>query len=66
MMYFEGRSCPVAAYDGRKLAKHESAVHMAVRLNRTGCPDHTVKNQRGLEHYYRPCVLTASVAYAGH
>ena len=42
------------------------AVHMAVRLSRTGCPDHTVKSQGGLEHCCRLGVLPAAVAYAVH
>ena len=32
-------------------AKLEPAVHMAVRLNRIGCPDHFVESRCSLEHY---------------
>ena len=39
--------------DHKKVAKPESAVHMKARLSRTGCPDHIVRSQHGLEHYHR-------------
>lgn len=42
-----------SAVDCKEFAKSESAVHMAVHLSRIGCPGHTAKSQRGLEHYYR-------------
>ena len=63
MMCLEGRSCPVAASDD---LGGLGAVHMAVRLSRTGCPDHTAKSQGGLEHCCRLGVLPAAVAYAVH
>ena len=63
MMYLEYRSCPVAASDD---LGDLGAVHTAVRLSRTGCPDHTVKSQGGLEHYCRLGAVPAAVLYAVH
>ena len=44
LMRLEGCSYPVTACEA-----HVSAARMTVRLIRTGCPDHIVKTQRGLE-----------------
>lgn len=48
----------------KKSAKPESAVRRAVRLSRTGCPDHFVKSQRSLEHYRYSSVHTVTELYA--
>lgn len=42
-----------SAVDHKEFAKPESAAHTAVHLSRIGCPGHTAKSQRGLEHYCR-------------
>ena len=47
----EDRERTDSVVDHKKLAKPESAVQMKVRLSRTGCPDHIVRSQHGLEHY---------------
>lgn len=57
-----------SAVDHKEFAMPESAVHMAVHLSRIGCPGHTAKSQRGLEHYCRLKfhVVPAFVAYAAY
>ena len=49
----EGRERTDSVVDHKMFAKPETAVHMKVRLSHTGCPDHTVRSQHGLEHYHR-------------
>ena len=58
----EDRKMTGSVVDHRKFEKPESAVHMKMRQSRTGCPDHIVRSQHGLEYcrHYMP----AAGAYA--
>ena len=62
----EDRERTGSVVDHKKFEKPESAVHMEVRQSRTGCPDHIVRGQHGLEHYRHQNVqvVPAAVAYA--